>query len=308
MNQDPPVQGSSRSEQSGRARGGIAVVTDSSASLPVDPATGQSTDELACGRVVVLPLPVDIAERTYDEIGPELDQALTMALAMGTPVRTSRPSPGRVGEAFASLAAAGYEGIVAVHLSSRLSGTVDAAELAAGEAELPVITVDSRQTGYSLGHAVLDAAGCAAGGGSLEEVAAAARRAAGRAESLFVVPHLDQLRRGGRINAAASLIGNLLSVKPLLGIDDGAVSVRERPHSLQRALDRLLERATTAIGGEQRSRVVVHSCGNRAQGEEFAQRLQEGLSVDVPVVELPPVLAAHLGLGALGVCISPPAV
>lgn len=307
MNQDSPAQGNSRFEQLDSARGGIAVVTDSSASLPVDPSTGRAADERACGRVLVLPLPVDIAEHTYDEISPELDHALTMALAQGTPVSTSRPSPGRLGEAFATLAAAGYEGVVAVHLSSGLSGTVDSAELAAEEAELPVITVDSRQTGYSLGHAVLDAAGCAARGGSLEDVAEAARRTADASESLFVVPHLDQLRRGGRINAAASLIGNLLSVKPLLGIDDGAVSVRERPHSLQRALDRLLERASAAIDGEDRSRVVVHSCGNPAQGKEFAQRLQEKLCVDVPVVELPPVLAAHLGLGALGVCISPPA-
>ncbi len=307
MNQSSQEQEDSSSAPRGRARRGIAVVTDSSASLPVDPATGLARGELADGRVLVLPLPVDIAHRTYDEIGPELDHALTMALAQGTPVSTSRPSPGRLEDAFRSLAAAGFEGVVAVHLSSRLSGTLDTAEIAAREAELPVVTVDSRQTGYCLGHAVLDAARCAQEGGSLHEVADAARRTAASSESLFVVPHLEQLRRGGRINAAASVIGNLLSVKPLLGIDDGAVSVRERPHSLARALDRLFDRASTAIAGEDRSRVVVHSCGNPGQGREFAQRLQERVSADVPVVELPPVLAAHLGLGALGVCISPPA-
>lgn len=282
-----------------RRRNRIVVVTDSSCSLPLPRLAAADL------RVVEVPIPVMIGEQIYPGAGQELHQDLALAVAQGLPVRTSRPSPGRLMETFRALEKEGVAGIVAVHLSKELSGTVDAARLAAEEVEVPVRVVDSRQTGFSLGHAVLDAAAAASRGATLEEVAGTAERTAAASESLFVVPNLEQLRRGGRINAAASLLGSLLWVKPLLGLRDGEVQLLERPRTMPRALERLQQRVRDAAGHMDRPRVVIHGFGNAGEAVALAEELADLSSAPVPVVDLPPALGAHLGLGALAVCVSP---
>lgn len=285
------------------------MVTDSSSSLPTD-AEGHVRMGQVGSNITNVPIPVMIetAQRDaqiYAGASAELDRDLALAVAQGTPVRTSRPSPGRLAEVYHSLADQGYAGIVSVHLSGKLSGTVEAAGLAAQESRIPVRVVDSAQTGLSLGHAVLDAAMTAQLGGSLAEVASAAEETAAVSHSLFVVPNLEQLRRGGRINALAGIVGNLLWVKPLLHIHHGEVQPLERPRTLPRALSRLRARVEEAAAEMDRPRIVVHGFGNPAEARELAEVLQEHSAMPVPVVPLPPALAAHLGLGAVAVCVSP---
>ncbi len=292
-----------------RRRGRIAVVTDSSCSLPTD-AEGQIRMGQLGANITSVPIPVMIETAQHDAqiyagASSELDRDLALAVAQGTPVRTSRPSPGRLAEAYRILADQGYAGIVSVHLSGRLSGTVEAAQLASQDSRVPVIAVDSAQTGLSLGHAVIDAAMTAQLGGSLRDVARAAEETAAASQSLFVVPNLEQLRRGGRINALAGILGNLLWVKPLLHIRDGEVQPLERPRTLPRAISRLTARVEDMAAEMDRPRIVVHGFGNPAQARELAEAFQEHSALPVPVVPLPPALAAHLGLGALAVCVSP---
>lgn len=275
------------------------MVTDTSSSVPLERLAAIEAS------VVSVPIPVMIGEQIYPGVGAELDRDLALAVAQGTVVRTSRPSPGHLVQTFRGLEDAGWGGIVAVHLSTKLSGTVDAARLAAQELTIPVQVVDSSQTGFSLGHAVLDAAMTAARGGTLQEVAEAAEETAAASESLFVVPNLEQLRRGGRINAAASLLGNLLWVKPLLGLRNGEVQLLERPRTMPRAMERLEDRVRTAAAAMHHPRVVVHGFGNAEEALSLADSLQNVSGTPVPVVPLPPALGAHLGLGALAVCVSP---
>ncbi|MDZ5077911.1 DegV family protein [Nesterenkonia sp. HG001] len=297
-----------------RRRGGIAVVTDSSCSLPSE------LLEAARVPVVSVPIPVMIGEQIYTETAgkargsagagtpgdqTELDRDLALAVAQGITVRTSRPSPGRLAQAFTALQEQGCDGIVAIHLSSKLSGTVDAARLAAGEVDIPVRVVDSLQTGAALGHAVLDAAAAAGRGAGLEGVAETAEHSARGGTSFFVVPSLEQLRRGGRINALASLLGGLLWVKPLLGLQDGEVQLVERPRTMPRAMERLMARVEESAAGMERPRLVVHAFGNASPAVELADQVAGLSSRPVPVVDLPPSLAAHLGLGALAVCLTP---
>lgn len=292
-----------------RRRGRIAVVTDSSCSLPTD-AEGRIRMGQVGANITSVPIPVMIETapqdaQIYAGASAELDRDLALAVAQGTPVRTSRPSPGRLSENYHRLADQGYAGIVSVHLSGKLSGTVEAARLAAEDSRIPVSVVDSAQTGLSLGHAVLDAAMTAQLGGSQPEVVRAAAETAAASQSLFVVPNLEQLRRGGRINTLAGIVGNLLWVKPLLQIRDGEVQPLERPRTLPRALSRLTARVEEAAAEMDRPRIVVHGFGNPEQAQELAEALQEHSALPVPVVPLPPALAAHLGLGAVAVCVSP---
>lgn len=288
-----------------RRKGRIAVVTDSSSSLPVD----RGTQEVLLGpvgtNIISVPIPVMIGDQIYPETSPDLDRDLPMALAVGSPVRTSRPSPGRLMQAYQALQAQGYAGVVSIHLSAKLSGTVEAARLAAGQLDFPVTVIDSGQAGLGLGHAVIDAAITAQLGGSSASVAEAATRSAEQAESLFVLPNLDQLRRGGRINAMSTLIGGLLWVKPLLQLVEGEIHPVERPRTMPRALERLQDRVAQQAHGMTAPRLAVHGFGNQAQALELAEALGPLSASPIPVVDLPPVLAAHLGLGALAVSLNP---
>lgn len=282
-----------------RRRPRVAVVTDSSAALPL-PALGSLAEA-----ITVVPIPVMIGEQIHSESGEELARELPLALAQGSRVVTSRPSPGRLAEAYAELARRGVDHIVSVHLSAELSGTVEAARLAAEQVDVAVEVVDSRQTGMTMGHAVLEAAVCALLGGTAAETAAAARKTAEASTALFVVPNLEQLRRGGRITALSGLLGTLLSVRPLLALREGAIQLEERPRSLEKAVERLTARAVEEAAVRAPARIAVHGFGNAEQALALAETLDEHSAAPVPVVDVPPSLAAHLGLGVLGICLSP---
>lgn len=282
------------------------MVTDATSSLPPLP---QGRVELGTvgTNIRSVPIPVMIGDQIYSTGAPELDRELPLAVAQGAHVRTSRPSPGQLAATYHELRREGYAGAVSVHLSAKLSGTVDAAQLAARQTDLPVAVVDSRQAGLALGQAVIEAAITARLGAGLEETAEVAQSCARGSESLFVVQTLEQLRRSGRITSLASILGTLLWVKPLLGLRGGEVALLERPRTTERAVKRLTERAAEAAGQMPGARIGVHCFGNRSDGVELAAALQPHSSEPVPVVELPHGLAAHLGLGTLAVAVTPAA-
>src|SRR4051794_12055772 len=129
----------------------VAIVTDSTASLP---------PELAAERgIVVVPLQVVIGATVYDE-GAEgaTPQTVAAALREWKPVSTSRPSPAALLEVYERAAADGATEIVSIHLSGEMSGTYESAQLAARDASVRVVPVDTRQVGVATGYAVLAAA------------------------------------------------------------------------------------------------------------------------------------------------------
>src|SRR5690349_5506044 len=219
----------------------VVVVTDSTASL---------SPELADKRgIVVVPLQVVIGADVFDEgTGGATPELVAAALKEFRPVSTSRPTPAALLEVYEECVRSGATEIVSVHLSSDMSGTFESAQLAAREASVPVVPVDSRQVGVATGYAALSAADVVDAGGSAAEAAAAARERAERSRSLFYVDTLEYLRRGGRIGAAAALVGGALAVKPLLRIDQGRVGNLERVRTTTRALTRLEDLAVEAAG------------------------------------------------------------
>jgi DegV family protein with EDD domain len=280
----------------------VVIVTDSTASLP---------PELAAERgIVVVPLQVVIGATVYDEGADGATPALVAAaLKEWKPVSTSRPGPAALLEVYEKAAAGGATEIVSVHLSGDMSGTFESAQLAARDAPIPVLTVDTRQVGVATGYAALSAADVLEAGGSAEEAAAAARARAEAASSLFYVDTLEYLRRGGRIGAAAALLGGALAVKPLLQIQDGKVASLERVRTSGRALARLEELAVQAAGEEQVDVCVAHLANPDRAGalaEKLAQRLEDNLGERaVWCGELGAVLGAHVGPGMIAVCVAP---
>lgn len=278
------------------------VVTDSTASLP---------DGVAAERgIVVVPLQVVIGADVFDE-GAEGATPGTVAEALREfrPVSTSRPAPAAMLEVYEQAAREGATSVVSVHLSGDMSGTFESAQLAAREASIPVVAVDSRQVGVATGYAALAAADVVDAGGSAEEAAGAARRRAALSASLFYVDTLEYLRRGGRIGAAAALFGGALAVKPLLQITDGTVATLEKVRTSARALSRLEELAVEAAG-ERSVDVCVAHLASPDRATELTTRLGERLATqlegrDVWCGELGAVLGAHVGPGMLAVCVAP---
>ncbi|GAA4676361.1 DegV family protein [Pseudonocardia yuanmonensis] len=277
--------------------GRVAVVTDSTADLP---------SSLA-GAVRVVPLEVRLGDRVVRDgvdIGPgELSAAIA---DRRLDVQTSRPTPEAFAGTYRELLAEGASAVVSVHLSRELSGTWEAARLAAEQVDPDrVRVVDSRAMGMGLGFAVLAADRAAAEGAEPAEVEEAAAAVAARCRVIFCVDELDRLRRGGRIGAAAAVLGTVLAVKPLLHLVDGRITALEKVRTSARATQRLVEHAVAAAGGE--ADVAVHHLGVPERAEELADRLAERLPRSPrPVVsEISAVIGAHVGNGALGVVVVP---
>jgi DegV family protein with EDD domain len=276
----------------------VAVVTDSTAYLPAELS---GTYDLT-----VVPLTVVINGREGlegEQIQPaEVARALSARRAA---VSTSRPAPSQFAEAYRRLLAAGADGIVSIHLSAKLSGTFEAASLAAAELGDAVRVVDSGTTGMGLGFAALAAADAAGKGHTTDAVRDAAAAHAARLSTFFYVDTLEFLRRGGRIGAASALLGTALSVKPILHVVDGAIVVRDKVRTAGRALARLVDLAVESAGDGEVDIAVHHlEAADRASSlaEAVSARLGERLR-DCYVTEIGAVVAAHVGPGVAGIVI-----
>ncbi|GLZ39658.1 DegV family protein [Actinokineospora sp. NBRC 105648] len=277
----------------------FAVITDSTAYLPEGFADRHAV------RVVPLLVQVDGREgRDGVDIGPiELAQALRDRRT----VTTSRPNPAEFAARYKELLDGGADGVLSVHLSRELSGTWESARLAAEEfgAER-VRVVDSRTTVMGLGFAALRAAAVAAEGAQGVEVEAAAVEAAAKTTTFFVVETLEHLRRGGRIGAAAALLGTALAMKPILHVRDGQIVPLEKVRTTGRALSRLVDLAVEAAGDEP-VQLAVHHLATPDRAAELANRLDERIprSSGCVVSEIGAVIGAHTGPGVLGVVVCP---
>lgn len=282
--------------------GTAVVVTDSTASLPPEVAEQRG--------ILVVPLQVVIGATVYDEgPGGATPEMVAEALKEFRPVSTSRPAPAYLAEVYANAAADGATEILSIHLSAEMSGTHESALLAAREAPVPVSVVDSRQVGVATGYAALTAVDVLDAGGSVAEAAEAARARAAAATALFYVDTLEYLRRGGRIGAAAALLGGALSVKPLLRIDDGRVVNLDRVRTSARALSRMEDLIVEAAGDQQVDLCVSH-LANPDRAGELAGRLGVRLAAnldgrEVWCGELGAVLGAHVGPGMVAACVAP---
>ncbi|MGI5491634.1 DegV family protein [Microtetraspora malaysiensis] len=276
----------------------VAVVTDSTAYL--------DASVVAALGVTVVPLQVVIDGREYADTADPAVVGVAEALREHASVTTSQPAPQRFAAAYAEAAAGGADSVVSVHLSGSLSGTVEAARLAAKESPVPVEVVDSGSVGMGLGFPVLSAAEAARLGSPLTDVASTAKASAAATRSIFYVDTLEYLRRGGRIGAAAGLLGSALAIKPLLDLANGTITVLEKVRTANRAIARLVDLAVEAAGAGE-VRVAVQHLG----AAERAGALVDALAPRLPMtsrpllVEVGAVIGAHVGPGLLAVTIAP---
>ena len=275
----------------------IAIVTDSTAYLP--------TELLKKLAISVVPLQVQWNGKTYDEADPQATDVL-QALRNGELATTSRPSPERFTALYEKLAKDGAGEIVSIHISSSMSGTSEAAQLAASNASIPIHVIDSRTVGMAMGFGVVAASLAADEGASAIEVVEAARRRISATNIFFSVAKLENLRRSGRISRGASLLATALAIKPILTVEDGHVVAKERVRTQAGAIKRLEEMALEATKNRAVD-VAIHHLGAPELAATFAANLKTVLSGvgQVVISEVGAVVGTHVGPGAIAVVIAP---
>ncbi|MDT5084797.1 MAG: fatty acid kinase fatty acid binding subunit [Mycobacterium sp.] len=219
---------------------------------------------------------------------------------------TAAATPAELDDAYRqALADSGGDGVLAVHLSAALSGTIRAAETTAAQIGSAVRVLDSRSAAMNTGFVALAAARAAADGADLDTVAEIAAAAVGRNYGFVVVHQLDNLRRSGRIGGAGAWLGTKLSLKPLLRIDDGKLVLAQRVRTANKAVATMIDRVCDVVE-ERSASIAVHHVANPEGAENLVAALAERLPGCGPaiVTDLGPVLGLHVGPGALAVCVA----
>lgn len=271
-----------------------AVVTDSTAYIPKE-----VRDRF---HIHMIPLQVIFGQDVYEEeIDLTADEFYEKVKQVEKLPTTSQPPIGKFVELFQQLAEK-YDAVIAIHLSSGISGTYQGA-IAAGEMvdNIDVYAFDSEISCRVQGFYVEEAAQMALEGKSPAEILARLEEIKKSAIAYFMVDDLAHLQRGGRLSSAQALIGSLLQVKPLLHFENKVIvpleKIRTRKKALKRVADLL---AADAASGEPFRAVIIH-----AKREEEALRWKEELESQLPNVEFGlsyfgPVIGTHLGEGAMG--------
>jgi DegV family protein with EDD domain len=276
----------------------IAIVTDSTADLPAELCTRNG--------ITVIPHIVhfdDVALRDGVDIG---SSAFFDRLALaGTKPDTSHPSQATFETTFRTLLEE-VDQIVAIFISSKLSGTIATATGAATACSPERIEiVDSYNASLGLGFQVLHAAELVAHGLSAEQIAERLRTNVDAYHLVFFADTLDYLEQGGRIARSTSLVSNLLHLKPIVRIDEGQIVPFETARTKARAVAQLESFVTSWPSAITRLGVLYTT--DREAAERLAGEFGD-FSVDEPVVIAPlsPVLGVHVGPGAMGICLAEP--
>ncbi|MCA1668213.1 MAG: DegV family protein [Thermomicrobia bacterium] len=253
--------------------------------------------------IITVPLSVQFGTDVYLDTSDLTPEEFYAKQEAGPFPTTAQPPVGAFEEAYRRLQAEGASGVCAVIFSSKLSGTYNSAALAAKnlDGELPIVVIDTLSASMGAGYLALEAAKLAETGASLEAVSARVRELMPRIEVLFLVETLKWLERGGRINKARSLLGSVLSIKPLLRLHEGQLEPFQQPRTRSKAIAAMIEwiKSFPDPAG-----VAILSDGTdatRAEVEEIADRLTLSIPRDrITIAHYGTIYAVHLGPGGAG--------
>jgi DegV family protein with EDD domain len=273
----------------------VHVVTDSTADIPPEQAE-------AAG-ITIVPLTVFFGDDAYSD-NVELDNAgfYQKLQESKTLPRTSQPSPAAFQAAYTRLIEAGATGILSVHLSSGLSGTYQSACTACNTLDeklktVPIEVVDSQSISAGMSHAIFQAAEQARAGATLEEIKAYVVSEQSRSHILAVLDTLEYVKRGGRIGGARALLGNMLSVKPIVSLKDGAVVPVEQPRTRSKAYVRVAQ----LVKEMEPLEYLAIAESNDEVGSQLASVLQTVYHKEIPRYKLGAALGTHTGPGTVAV-------
>ena len=277
----------------------IKVVTDSTADL--------SSEQVNKYGIGVVPITVSFGQDSFAD-GVELSAEDFFArLTSGKELpKTSQPTPEAFRQAYEEIAGED-EVILSVHISGKLSGTLNSAEMASKEIKTKVIPIDTKTASQGIGLSVLIAAEAAHRKLPVEKAVEITESSIANTFSVFAVDTLEFLQRNGRIGKAASLLGSLLQIKPILYADsEGMVAPYDKVRGRSQIIPSLVKAAIKNVSPDNPVNLSVVHTG----AEESARALLEELKIHYEITDLHlgmvgPAIGAHIGPGAVGLMIQP---
>ncbi len=272
----------------------VRIVTDSACDLPHDIAEKLNID------VVSLSIRFGDDEFT-DRVDLTPDEFWAKCKASKTLPETAAPSPGAFQVAYERALSDGCDGVLVIALSAALSATHQSASLAADAVagKISVRVVDSLAVSMAQGLLAIELAELAKTGASLDELEKKAQELTHKVGVVAMLDTLEHLQKGGRVGGAKALMGQVLSIKPLLELKDGIVSEAGRQRTKAKALNAIAEVART--NAPLRRLALVHGA---SEDVGALQNLVSDISTEFPllVTDIGPVVGTHGGPGIIGLC------
>ena len=273
----------------------VAIVVDSTAYIP--------EDLIKKYNIHVIPLTVNWQDETLlDGVDITPEQFYKRLQSTSEIPTTSQPSAGAFADFYKKVGEEA-DSIVSIHISDHLSGTLDSARSAVDLVDnIQIEIVDSLSTSMGLGWIVLAAARAVEQGKSAEDVAQLARDLVSKSRIIFVVDTLEYLHKGGRIGGAQRLMGSVLSIKPLLHLEEGKIEPLASVRTKKKAVEQMLD----VIAEEIKDKKTVHMATINALAYEEAKELGKMLQArfqpfELLHAELSPAIGTHVGPGTVGV-------
>ncbi len=223
---------------------------------------------------------------------------------------TASPGPGDYLIAYQQLVEEGNRDILSIHMSSKASGAYQAAKVAQSmlkesHPHIQVEVIDTLNASLCQGWMVIEAARAALAGLNLEQVTDLVRRMIPITRMIQTADTLKYLYMGGRIGRAQSLIGSMLDIKPLIGMEDGVIVPLGKARSRGQAYQQMAEMVARAIGSGKAKIAYVHA-GAQQEVEKIKRIVESKVEVvESMFAELSPALAVHTGPGTAGLCYYP---
>jgi len=284
----------------------VSIVTDSCASLP-DEVYGQYG-------IAMVPYYVHIGQRSLRDLVDITREELLEHLRTAAEIpKTANPGPGDYLEAFRT-AAERSKDIISIHMTSLGSGAFQAASVAKEMAlktlgDLRIEVVDTRNVSMAHGWMVLEAARAAMSGANTDEILALIQRMIPVTRMLQTADTLRYLYLGGRIGRATHLVGSILNIKPIIGMEEGVIVALGQARSRLAAYRRMMGLIADKVGaGAPIKAAIVHAADEEAAIELRDLVAREFQCVEMLVTNLSSALAVHTGPGTVGVCYVPMSV
>ncbi|MFC0189280.1 DegV family protein [Fictibacillus aquaticus] len=271
----------------------IAWITDSTSCL--------SNDRAAENNIHIIPVSVIFGEEIYkDGVDISVSEFYEKLNSGGIQPKTSQPSPAEFAAYYENLKNE-YDCGIAVHVSGKLSGTLNSSRIGAEMADFPLHIVDSKITSDAMNHLLLKGIELEKNGDSPDVIVRKLETMADQVKGYVCVGNLDQLHKGGRLSGASFFLGNLLQIKPILTFDDGALVPFEKVRTQKKADDRVLGLLEAAMDRGSVSGVSVVYSGDREKAENWQQQLHEKYGITPDIGQLSPAIGVHVGAGTLGI-------
>ncbi len=272
----------------------IRVVTDSACDIPDEIARRLNID--------IVSLSIRFGDEEYtDRVDLSPEEFWAKCKASKTLPETAAPSPGAFRAAYERARADGCDGVIVLTLSALLSGTNQSAVTGLNELAdaLPVRVVDTKAVSMAEGLLVIDVAELAATGADLEQLVAHAESLVDKVGVVAMLDTLEHLIKGGRVGGARALLGQVLSIKPLLELKDGIVAEAGRARTRSKALVAIAE--VTKTHAPLKRLALVHGASSEVAN---LQALAADIATENPIIvtDMGPVVGTHGGPGIIGLC------